>query len=69
MTVARREFSARPPWFDTNTPSTPWRTAIAASSAVTMPLTHTFMLVLCRMRSTYSQVGVPLSTCLVSVVS
>jgi len=33
--------SARPPWFETQTASTPWRRQASASSAVTMPLTIT----------------------------
>ena len=42
--VPRRLFSARPPWFETNTPSARISTASSASSRVTMPFSTTFIL-------------------------
>jgi hypothetical protein len=59
--VARRLFSARPPWFDTNNPLTPFSIASSASSRVTMPLSRTFMLVVSLSRLMNSQLGVPTS--------
>ncbi len=43
--VPRVLFSARPPWFETMTPSTPFSTARRVSSPVTMPLMSTFIVV------------------------
>src|SRR5712691_8038576 len=55
--VARRSSVARPPWFETRMPSTPCSRHSLASSAVSMPLSTSFILVSFFKRSTYSHVA------------
>ena len=53
--VPRPVSVARPPWFDTITPSAPCSTARAASSPVSIPFSTTFMVVSFFRRSTKLQ--------------
>src|SRR5262245_30585614 len=55
--VPRPPSCARPPWFDTMIPSTPWRTASSASSRVSMPLSTSLSFVMSLSLRTTSHVS------------
>ena len=55
--VERPLSSARPPWFDTTMPSSPFSTASLASSAVIRPLTSSRVFTVSRRRLTNAQVS------------